>query len=69
VEERLTKIIIEIDDMVYITTGKLGKCEARGCTDEGVTYNEDGVLLCEEHLIEWHENQRDDPKNFPSYLY
>ena len=28
-------------------------CEARGCSEHGVGFNDDGELLCEDCLLEW----------------
>lgn len=54
--------VIEIGDMVYFKLDDLGECQA--CGLEADSYNEDGDLLCEECLIEWHENEREDLTNY-----
>ena len=28
-------------------------CECRGCEQDGVGYNDDGVFMCEDCLFEW----------------
>lgn len=35
--------------------GGTGKaiCEARGCKEEAVAYNDDGELMCEDCLLDW----------------
>jgi hypothetical protein len=44
---------LEIDGMIYWNDGSdLGDCVE--CGDNAFSYNEDGTLLCEECLIEWH---------------
>lgn len=54
--------VIEIGDMVYFKLDDLGDCQ--NCGEEADSYNEDGDLLCEECLIEWHENQSEDLTNY-----
>lgn len=48
---------IEIGDMTYFKLAHLGECES--CGEDADSYNEDGQLLCEECLIDWHENERE----------
>lgn len=31
-------------------------CEARGCTETAVAFNEDGEAFCEDCLAQWHED-------------
>ncbi len=45
---------LEIGDMLYYSSGDdLGIC--RDCNERGFSFNENGDLFCEKHLIEWHE--------------
>ena len=47
---------VTIGDMFYWSSGDdLGKC--RICDDRAFSYNENGDLYCETHLIEWHESE------------
>ncbi len=48
--------------MTYWNDGSnLGNCESSG--EKAVSYNEDGNLLCEECLIDYHNNQSE-PEQF-----
>lgn len=37
----------------FVSFGDLGDCDRRGCAESGASYNDDGELLCTEHLTEW----------------
>ena len=36
---------------------RFGSCECRGCTQDGVGFNDDGTFMCEDCLFEWVEEQ------------
>lgn len=38
---------------------RLGTCEARGCPDRAIGFDDDGRALCEDHLFEWLCEQSD----------
>jgi hypothetical protein len=46
---------LKIGEILYWNDGSdLGECNE--CDEKAFSYNEDGHLLCEDCLIEWHES-------------
>lgn len=43
---------------------KLGACEASGCDEDAVAFNDDGEALCEDCLLEWCQEQGRDRSEF-----
>jgi len=41
------------------------KCEARGCDEDAIAFNDDGDALCEDCLFEWVTENFDDMVDFP----
>lgn len=47
---------LEIDGYNYYSAGSIGKCEKPFCDEKGLYFDENGSYLCEDHLVQNHEN-------------